>query len=210
MIRYWWHPAAAAREADQLNSPEGQLQAPLDAAQAHQAQGQQHFDAPTAGNPQAAAIDQITEALLTQRAHPQQGSQRSPQSVTTYLHPNQVEGTLQQRPQASCQEQSFAGLKGSSHAASGGDVQHQGPSGNERHSIDQSNHPTQLTGAEAAEAVPRPRTEAAAETVNTGEPCRVVISHFLWLCFCFSSCCLVSISASLHLLVMRHAGLVSV
>ena len=184
MIRHWWHPAAAAaaRKADQRNSTQGQLPAPLHAAEAAQAHGQQPFEALTAGNPQAAAIDKITERLLTQREHPQQGSQQSP--ITTNLYPKQTEGTLQQRPQGSDQEQAFAGLKGSSHAASGDNVQHQGPPAR---SVDQSSHPLRLTGAEAAEAVPQPRTEPPVETVNTGEPCRAVICHFLWL-YCCSSC----------------------
>ena len=171
MIKRWWHPAApAARHAEQCVSIQGQMQAPLDAAKTGQAQGQQPFDALTAGNPQAAAVDHITERLLTERTvedcqHPEQGSPQSHQSVTTNLHLNQAEGTAQQRPQGRHQEQHFAGLEGSGHAAPGDNFQHQGPSGNEGHS----------TGPEAAEAVPRPRTESTVETANSGQPCKLVI-----------------------------------
>ena len=126
MIRYWWHPAAAARSADQSTSTQGQLQAP--------------FEALTAGHPQAAAVDQLAERLLGQRTEvhdPQQkqGSPQSPQSGTADLVFNQAEGTLQQRTQGSCQVQSFAGLEGSSHASQD-DMQHQGSVRNERHSTD--------------------------------------------------------------------------
>ena len=178
MIKHWWHPAAAAaaaRDADQSPSTQGHSQTPLNAAHAGQAQGQQPFEALTAGNPQAAAVGQVAERLLAQRTQRhQQSSRQTPQSVTANLLLNQAEGTLQQRPQGSCHVQSLAGLEVSSHACQD-NVQHQGSFGNEIHSADQSNYPMQLTGAEAVEAVPQPKTESTAETVNSGQRAMLVL-----------------------------------
>lgn len=197
MIRHWWHPAAATRAADQSTSTQGQLQAP--------------FEALTVGHPQAAAVDQLAERLLAQRTEvhdPQQkqGSPQSPQSVTADLICNQAGGTLQQKTQGSCQVQSFAGLEGSSHA-SRDDVQHLGSVGSQRHSTDQSNHSTQVTGAEAAEAVPQPRTEPTVETVNSGSPCKSVTSKFLNS----ASACWYPLQCSidsLHVISLSHGMLV--
>lgn len=179
MIQHWWHPAASARDADQSTSTQGQSQAPLGAARAGQAQGQQPFAAHTVSNLQAAAVGHLTEQLLAEGAEgrdSQQGSRQHPESVTAHLHPNQAEGTSQRMPQGRTQEQSF-----------GFDVQpqvKQGSSGHHRHSTAELDHPVQLTGAEAAP--PQPRAESTVRTVNAGGSCNVDTNDFLFLCLFFS------------------------
>lgn len=160
MIRHWWHPAASARDADQ-GTTQGLSQAPLGTARAGQAQGQQPFEALTVGESQAAADGQVAEQLLAGRAEAQdsqEGSKQHLQSVTAHMHHNQAECTLQRMPPGSSQEQSFRV-----------DVQphvKQGSAGDQRHDSD---HPVQLTGAEAAEATPpQPRAEPTIRTVNAG------------------------------------------
>lgn len=170
MIKHWWHPAALTTPADGGTSTEGQchLQAPLNAAKAGQGQGQQPFEALTAGHPQAAAVDQLADKLQTDRARgkdSQQGSNQSSSLVTKRKNHNQAEsmqhGSPQTKAQGSCEGSRYA--SDSSSAAKGQLHLEQRLPDSETHSTDHPNHPGQQ--AKAAKAV---SMESTSETADTG------------------------------------------
>ena len=170
MIKHWWHPAALTTPADGGTSTQGQChsQAPLDAAKAGQGQGQQPFEAFTAGHPQAATGDQLADKLQTDRARKkdsQQGLNQSPSLVTQNIKNNQAESMQLGGPRTRAQG-SFEGSRYASDSSSAAKRQlhvEQRLSDSETHSTDHPDHPGQQ--AEAAKAI---SLEPTAESANTG------------------------------------------